>query len=101
MLPTKDSKSLYVKEDGYTIRFEYTREFVIVHLMDIVKFTKDVFRRMQNQLYEWSDFLRAMGHKYLWAGVESNNTKMKRLLGGLNFKYQGQAEGFSVYKYEV
>jgi hypothetical protein len=101
MQSTNASKSLYIREDGYTLRLEYTEDFVILHLMDIDKFTKDTFRRMQMQLLEWSDFLQAMGHTHIWAAVPSDNIKIKRLLGGLKFEYQGQSDAMSVYKYEV
>jgi hypothetical protein len=95
------SQSLFIREDGYTLRLEYTEVYIILHLMDITQFTKDVFRRMQRQLLEWSDFIRAMGHTYIWAAVPYDNIKIKRLLGGLQFKFEGQMDGMSVYKYEV
>jgi hypothetical protein len=101
MQSTNASKSLYLREKGYTLRLEYTEDYVILHLMDIDKFTKDNFRRMQLQLLEWADFLNAMGHDYLWAAVPTDNIKIKRLLGGLRFKYEGQSDAMSVYKYEV
>lgn len=101
MQSTNASKSLYLREDGYTLRLEYTEDYVILHLMDINQFTKDIFRRMQLQLLEWSDFLKAMGHTHLWAAVAYDNIKIKRLLGGLQFKFEGHIDGLSVYKYEV
>lgn len=95
------SKDLLVKGEGYTVRFEYTEDYVIVHLKHIDKFTKDTFRSMQFMLEDWKYFLRAMGHTYLWASVDKEDTKVKRLLGGLGFKYAGQHESMTVYQYEV
>lgn len=101
MQSTNASKSLFVRGDGYNLRLEYTEDYVILHLMDIDSFTKDTFRRMQLQLVEWAYFLKAMGKTHLWAAVPHSNSKIKRLLGGLQFKYEGQSDGMSVYKYEV
>ena len=56
---------------------------------------------MQMMLEEWGDFLKAMGQTYLWAAVDKDNIKIKRLLGGLGFKYAGQQDNLTVYKYEV
>jgi hypothetical protein len=52
-------------------------------------------------LYQWADFLKAMGRSHLWAAVPRDNTKIKRLLGGLKFKFVGHKEDMSVYAYEV
>jgi hypothetical protein len=101
MQSTNASKSLLVKAEGYVFRLEYNEEYVIVHLREIDKFTKEVFQDMLMQLEDWSDFLRAMGHTYLWAAVPKDNIKMKRLLHGLKFKYVSQQDDLSVYTYEV
>lgn len=101
MQQTVDSKELLVQADGFIIRIEYTNEHVIVHLRHIDKFTKEVFREMQYQLTEWSQFIKAMGHEYIWAAVPFEETKIKRLVGGLGFTYTGQNNGMTVYRYEV
>jgi hypothetical protein len=101
MQSTNASKDLIVKADGYVLRFEYNEEYVIVHLRDIDKFTKNVFLDMVIQLEDWSQFLRAMGHTHLWAAVPRNDTKIKRLLGGLKFQFVSHADDLTVYKYEV
>lgn len=96
-----NSDNVYLREVGYTIRIEYNQDFVIIHLEDIDKFTKDIFRRMQRQLLEWSRFFKAMGRTHIWAAVPDNKPQIKRLLGGLNFQYAGRSEDMTVYNREV
>lgn len=101
VVETIASKDLLVKRDGYVVRIEYNEDYVILHLREIDKFTKEVFQDMLLFMEDWSDFLRAMGHKYMWAALPADNIKMKRLLGGLKFKFVNHKDGFTVYKYEV
>ena len=101
MQSTNASKDLIVKADGYVFRLEYNEEYVIVHLREIDKFTKEVFEDMRRQLEDWSDFLRAMGKTNLWAAVPRDNIKIKRLLGGLRFQFVSHTDDLTVYKYEV
>jgi len=101
MLGTNASKELLVKCDGYVFRIEYNEEYVILHLRDIDKFSKEVFLSMRYQLEDWSAFIRAMGHEYIWAAVPKSNLKIQRLLNGLNFKYFAQHEDLVVCRYGV
>ena len=101
VVETIGSKSLLVKCEGYVLRFEYNEDYVIVHLREIDKFTKEIFQDMAIQLEDWSDFLRAMGHTHLWAAVPRDNTKIKRLLGGLKFQFVSHQDDLTVYRYEV
>lgn len=101
MLGTNASKELLVKCDGYVFRIEYNEEYVILHLRDIDKFSKEVFVSMKNQLEDWSAFIKAMGHEYIWAAVPKDNIKIQRLLNGLNFKYVKQYEDLVVCRYGV
>jgi len=98
---TIGSKTLLIQRDGYVIRLEYNEDYVIVHLRDIDKFTKEIFQDMVIQLEDWSDFLKAMGHTYLWAAVPRDNTKIKRLLGGLKFQFVSHKDDLTVYRHEV
>jgi hypothetical protein len=101
VVETIASKELLVKRDGYVVRIEYNEDYVILHLKEIDKFTKEVFQDMLLFREDWSDFLRAMGHSYMWAALPEDNIKMKRLLGGLKFQFVNNKDGFTVYKYEV
>lgn len=101
MQSTRGSKDLIVQADGYVFRLEYNEDYVIVHLRHIDKFTKEVFHDMLIQLEDWSAFLKAMGHTYVWAAVPVDNIKIKRLLHGLKFRYVANKDDLSVYRYEV
>lgn len=101
MVETNASRELFVKGDNFTIRLEYNEDYVILHLYAIDKFTKEVFLEMQKMLYQWSDFLKVLGKSHLWAAVPRDNIKVKRLLGGLKFKFVGHKDDMSVYSYEV
>lgn len=98
---TQGSKNLLIQRDGYVIRLEYNEDYVIVHMRDIDKFTKEIFQDMLIQLEDWSDFLRTMGHTHLWAAVPRDNTKIKRLLGGLKFQFVSHKDDLTVYRYGV
>jgi hypothetical protein len=101
MQETKGFNNLIVKCDGFTLRFEYNSDYVIGHIKDIDKFTKEVFFSLQHQVETWSEFLKAMGHQYLWAAVPKEDKKIQRLLSGLKFKYISQQDGLAVYRYGV
>jgi len=101
MLKTNDSKDFIVRGDGYVFRVEYNKDYVICHMKDIDKFTKEVFISMKNQLEDWYAFVNTMGHKYIWAAVPKDNLKIQRLLNGLNFKYVEQYEDLIVCRYGV
>jgi len=101
MQSTNASKALLIKADGYVFRLEYTEDYVIVHLREIDKFTKEVFQDMTIQLEGWSNFLKAMGQTHVWAAVPRDNTKIKRLLGGLGFQFVSHKDDLTVYQYEV
>lgn len=94
------SKSISLFEtNGYSVRLEYTSNFVIVHLPYINKMTKEVFQDMQMKLQEWEEFFRTMGHEAIWAALDPKNEKMVKLATMLGFEYKGQADGMSVFSY--
>jgi hypothetical protein len=99
MLRTNASKDFLVKGEGYILRVEYNKDFVIFHIREIDKFTKEVFIAMKYQLEDWYEFVSTMGHEYIWAAVPKTNLKIQRLLTGLNFKYVGQYENLVVCRY--
>jgi hypothetical protein len=99
MLRTNASKDFLVKGEGYILRVEYNKDFVIFHIREIDKFTKEVFIAMKYQLEDWYEFVSTMCHEYIWAAVPKTNLKIQRLLTGLNFKYVGQYENLVVCRY--
>lgn len=101
MAETNASKSLLIKGEGYVVRVEYNKDYVIIHLRDIDKFTKEVFLDMQMRLEDFSDFVKEIQGGPIWAAVPSDNIKIKRLLGGLGFTFTGYHEDLTVYKREI
>lgn len=98
---TLSSKNLIIKGEGYTFRFEYNKDYVIVHLRDIEKFTKEVFIDMQIRLDDFGEFVKEVQGGPIWAAVPKDDTKIKRLIGGLGFKFVGHHEDLTVYTREV
>ncbi len=98
---TPASRNLFIKGEGYTVRVEYNKDYVIIHLRDIDKFTKEVFLDMQIRLEEFAEFVKEIQGGPIWAAVPRDNTKIKRLLGGLKFKFMNHHEDLTVYTREV
>jgi hypothetical protein len=101
MQETIGSKDFLVKGNGYVLRVEYTKDYVIFHIREIDKFTKEVFISMKYQLEDWFEFVSTMGHEYIWAVAPKDNLKIQRLLNGLNFKYFADHEDYIVCRYGV
>lgn len=95
------SKNLFIKGEGYVVRVEYNKDYVIIHLREIDRFTKEVFIDMRIRLEDFSDFVKEVQGGPIWAAAPNHNTKIKRLLGGLGFKFVGYSEDLTVYKREV
>lgn len=83
----------------YTIRLEYNSEYVIIHLPYIGKMDKGVFLDMKCRLEDWYEFFTTAGFKGIFAAVDPNDEKIKKLLNMLGFKYKGCADNMYVYFY--
>lgn len=83
----------------YSIRLEYNEEYVIVHLPFIGKMDKGVFLDMKYRLEDWYEFFITAGYKGIFAAVDPNDKKIKKLLDMLGFKYKGFADNMCVYFY--
>ena len=95
------SKSITLFETkDYSVRLEYNKNYVIIHLPHIYKMTKEVFQDMQFRLDDWYTFFATMGHTSIWAAIAPDNKKMERLLSMLEFKFIGTADGMSVFEYK-
>jgi hypothetical protein len=84
----------------YSVRLEYNKEFVIVHLPVVNKFNRSVQMDMEYRLEDWLDFFSNLGYNGLWTAIDPSNKKIIRLLNNLNFKKQGESDGMEVYKFE-
>lgn len=83
----------------YTIRLEYNSEYVIIHLPYIEKMDKGVFLDMKYRLEYWYEFFTTAGFNGIFAAVDPNDEKIKKLLNMLGFKYKGCADNMYVYFY--
>lgn len=95
------SKNLFIKGEGYVVRVEYNKDYVIIHLREIDRFTKEVFLDMRIRLEDFSDFVKEVQGGPIWAAVPRDNIKIKRLLGGLGFKFVNHHEDLTVFMKEV
>ena len=95
------SKSfMFYEGDDYSVRIEYSPEYVILHLPYVNKFSKGVFQSMQCKVDDIYDFSKAMGRDTVWAAVSPDDAKVKKLLRLLDFEYKGSADGMNVYSYK-
>lgn len=97
-IPTSKSMTIYEGED-YAIRLEYNKQYVIFHLPYVHKMSKEVFQDMQFRLGDWHTFFSNLDYNGIWAAVDPDNDKINKLLSKLEFVFQGQADGMSVYRY--
>lgn len=94
------SKSFtFIETKDYTIRLEYNEDYVIVHLPYIEKMHKGVFLDMKYRLEDWYTFMTTAGYAGIFAAVDPNDEKIKKLLDMLGFKYKGFADNMYVYFY--
>ena len=94
------SKSLTLFEtENYSVRLEYNDDYVIIHLPRVDKFNKEVFVDMKYKLEDWYEFFTTAGFNGIFAAVDPNDEKIKRLLNMLGFKYKGCADNMYVYFY--
>lgn len=85
----------------FDVVFEYGKDngVVVLHFERIDKFTKDTFLEMKFMLEDWSDFFSSLGTESLYAGIDPDNIKMRRLVKKLGFRYLTDNEGVSLYEY--
>ncbi len=95
-----DSKSFtFIETKDYTIRLEYDERYVIVHLPYVEKMDKGVFLDMKYRLEDWHQFMTTAGYAGIFAAVDPNDEKIKKLLDMLGFKLKGFADNMCVYFY--
>lgn len=90
-----------VERENYAVDLEYSKEFLIIHLPYVWKFNKSVFVDMLLTLEDFSDFFKSTGFKYLYAAVDTDNLKIRRLLVKLGFKRKANQQELTVYEKEL
>ena len=94
------SKSMpLVETPDYSIRLEYNDDYVIIHLPYVNKMTKGVFVDMKYRLEDWHDFFTTAGYSGIFAAVDPENNKIKKLIEKLGFRFKGSADNMQVYYY--
>jgi len=86
---------------NFSIDIEYTKDIFILHLPLLRKFTAETFKEMLGLLAEFSLFAKTIGKESLYAAVDSNNVKMKKLLKKLGFTRTGIAGDLDVFEKEL
>lgn len=95
------NRIVFVEKEDYTIDLEYNEEFLIVHLPRLIRFNKSVLVGMKSDIDRFSHFFKTSGYRHLFAAVDTNNTKIKRLLVRLGFVRVGIHEDDDVYRKEL
>ena len=94
------SKSLEgIRGSCFSIRLEYNKDFIILHLPTIDKMTKEVLVEMKTMLSDWWLFVKTMGYKAIFAAVEPTH-KINKLLHMLKFEYIGKDSEYFVYRFK-
>ncbi len=90
---------LFNTED-FGVDLEYNKDFVIIHLPWIDNFNTKVFKDMLIALEDYSDLFKTLGKEKMYAAVDTNNTKIKRLLNKLGFTRVGLNKDLDIYEKE-
>lgn len=86
--------------DNFGVDLEYSKDYVIIHLPWLDSFTIKAYKDMLVALEDYSEFFKAMGQDKLYAAVDTNNTKIKRLLTKLGFTRVGLDKDLDIYAKE-
>lgn len=99
-MQTIGSKSLNgIQGSTFSIRLEYNKDYVVVHLPYVEKFTLGTYKEMQILLEDWLEFFKSVGYDGIYAAAETHNEKIIRLINRLGFKFVGNGSGVKVYKF--
>jgi len=93
------SKRIRIFErDNYAVDIEYNKEFLIIHLPYLWKFDKGIYLDMLFASEDLAEFFGTLGYPCIYAAVDSNNLKIKRLLDKLKFKRIAVVQDYDVFK---
>ena len=88
-----------IRGSNFSVRLEYSKEYIVLHLPTIDKFTKSTLFEMQYMLDDWWNFFRTVGYSSIHVAVDPANAKINRLLRKLNFRMIGKADGLNIWSY--
>lgn len=93
----KSNRITLIKKEEYEVGLEYTDQFFVLHLPYVKKFTKTVYLDMLETLESIEQFASVVGYQDVYAVVFTQDDKMKKFLGKLNFNYVDDYEGMAVF----
>ena len=89
----------WIKGSTFSVDVEYNKDYVILHLPTVDKFTKATLFEMQYLLDDLWLFFKTVGYTRIYAAVDPNNAKINKLLRILKFKVTGTADNLRVWSY--
>jgi hypothetical protein len=93
------SVDLYgIRGSCFSIRVEYTPDFIIWHLASVDKYTKSFILELKELLSDWSEFFRAIADKPIFVAAPRGD-KIHKLIKRLGFEYLGEQYGVLVYQH--
>lgn len=105
MLKTNASKRITLLEkQDYIVDLEYGnmdgREYAILHLPSVEKFTKSVYQDMLVTVQQIWEFLSDIHYKEMFIAVDQNDPVINKFAGRLGFIHLGNDQGMAVYQYK-
>lgn len=93
------STDLYgIRGSCFSVRVEYTPDFIVWHLANVETYTKSVVLEMREVLKDWSEFFAVIADKPIYAAAPKGD-KIHKLIKLLHFTYLGEQGGMLVYQY--
>lgn len=97
-----ESKTIrFIEKVDYAIDLEYNSEYVLVHLPRVSRFTKETLKDMLTTLDQFSTFFRTIGVERLFAAVDQDDTKVKKLLRRVGFVRTKINGNFDIFEKET
>ena len=99
-MSTNASKRLKgIRGSTFSVDVEYSKDYIILHLPTVDKFTKSTLFEMQELLDDLWDFFKTMGYTELHTAVDPNNRSINRLLRHIQFRQIGSSNGMNIWSY--
>jgi hypothetical protein len=93
------SKNLYgIRGSCFSIRVEYTPDFIIWHLASVDKYTKSLVLELKEMLSDWSEFFQDVAGKPIYVAAHKDD-KIHKLIKRLGFEYLGEQDDTLVYQH--
>lgn len=90
-----------VETEDYIVDLEYNKEFFILHLPFVKKFTKTVYQDMKDKTEELTTMAIDMGYEGVFLAVEETDTTINKFVDRLGFVLLGKdnSTGWNVYQH--